>query len=140
LAVSPDDIEAYCHRLAAIMDGTPADRIVNFDEIGRQELADREAKTCYVPSEHTGDEVPFPVPQSGKRIILVACVGVDGTLLKLLILISRRTIDADIALTGVTDEKAAIYLQPKGFVDRSILWAWFEDVFIPEICQRCARY
>jgi hypothetical protein len=41
--------------------------------MGRRERADREEKTCYVPSEHSGDEVPFPVPLSGKRIILVAC-------------------------------------------------------------------
>jgi hypothetical protein len=43
-------------------------------------------------------------------------------------------------LTGLADEKVAIYSQPKGFIDRPIFWAWFEDVFIPEICQRCARY
>jgi hypothetical protein len=55
-----------------------------------------------------------------------------------LIVIPRKSIDADIAFTGPTGEKLAIYSQPKGFVDRSVFWAWFEDVFIPEICPRCA--
>jgi hypothetical protein len=57
-----------------------------------------------------------------------------------LIVIHSKTIDADIALTELADEKVAIYSQPKGFIDQPIFWAWFEDVFIPEICQRCARY
>jgi hypothetical protein len=95
---------------------------------------------CYVPSEHSGDEVPFPVPLSGNKTTLVAYIGADGSVLKPLIVIHRKTIDADIALTELADEKAAIYSQPKGFIDRPIFWAWFEAILIPEICQRCARY
>jgi hypothetical protein len=90
LAVSPDDIEAYFHRLVAIVDGPPAHFVFNVDEMGDQEWADREEKPCYVRSEHTGDEVPFPVPRSGKGITLVACIGVDGSFLKPLIVIHRK--------------------------------------------------
>jgi hypothetical protein len=54
--------------------------------------------------------------------------------------IHRKIIDAGVALTGLTDKKVAIYAQPTAFIDRSIFWVWFEDVFIPEICQRCVRY
>jgi hypothetical protein len=57
-----------------------------------------------------------------------------------LIVIYRKTIDTDVALARHTDEKLAIYSQPKGFIGRSVFWAWFEDVFIPKICQRCERY
>jgi hypothetical protein len=63
LAVSPDDIEAYFHRLVAIPDETPAHFVFNVDEMGYQEWADREEKTCYAPSEYTGAEVPFPFPR-----------------------------------------------------------------------------
>jgi hypothetical protein len=87
---------------------------------GQCDAADREEKTCYVPSEHTGDEVPFLVPRSGKGIILVACISADRSFLKPLIAIHRKTIDADVALTGLADEKLAIYSQPKVFIDRSI--------------------
>jgi hypothetical protein len=57
-----------------------------------------------------------------------------------LILIPRRTVDPEIALTGLPDEKVAIYSQPNGFICQSIFWAWFEDVFISESCQLGARY
>jgi hypothetical protein len=71
---------------------------------------------------------------------LVACIGSDGSILKPLIVIPRENIDADIALTGLPDKNVAIYSQLKGFIDYSIFWAWFEDVFIPEICERCTSY
>jgi hypothetical protein len=138
LAVSPDDIEAFSHRLVAIVDGTPAHFVVTVDETGHQSWAHRRGKRYYVPSKHTGDEAPFSVLPSSKRITLVACIGAYGSFLKPLSLFPRETIDADIALTGLTDKKVAIYSQPKGFIDGSIFSAWFEDVCIPEICRRCA--
>jgi hypothetical protein len=124
------------------VEGTPAHFVFNVDEIGHQEWADREEKTCYVTSENIGDEVPFSVPRSGKRISFVAWIGADGSFLKPLIVIHRKTIDCDVALTGLTNEKAAIYSKSKGLIDRSILWAWFEDAFIPEISQwwACCQY
>jgi hypothetical protein len=137
LAVSPNDTEACFHRLVAILDGTSAYFVFNVDEMGHQEWADRAEKTCYGPSEHSGDETPFSVPRSGKRIALVSCIGPDGSFLKPLVAIHRKTIDTDIALTGLAHENVAIYSQPKGFIDRSIFWAWFEEVSIPEICQTC---
>jgi hypothetical protein len=105
-----------------------------------QEWAGREEKTCYVLSEHIGDDVPFPVPRPGKRIHFVACIGADGTFLKPLIANSRKTIDRDITSTGLSDEKVAIYSQRKAFIDRSPFWARLEYVFIPESCQWGARY
>jgi hypothetical protein len=39
LTVSPDDIEAYFHRLFAIVDGTPARFGFNDDEVRHQEWA-----------------------------------------------------------------------------------------------------
>jgi hypothetical protein len=41
------------------------------------------------------------------------------------VVIPRKTIDAGITLTGATDEKVAIYSQPKGFTNRSIFSTWF---------------
>jgi hypothetical protein len=73
-------------------------------------------------------------------VTLIAWSGVDESFLKSLIVIPTEKIDTDIALTGPTDEKVAIYSQPKDFIDQPVVWPWFEDVFISEICRRCARY
>jgi hypothetical protein len=68
---------------------------------------------CYVPSGRTGDEAPFPVPQSGKRITLVTWIGAYGSFLNPLIVIPRKTTDPEITFAGLTDGKVAIYSQSK---------------------------
>jgi hypothetical protein len=109
LAVSRGSIEVYFHQLTGMAHGIPAHFVFNVDEISHQELADGEGKICYVPLEHVDRKVLFPAPPSGKRIILVLCIGADGSFLKRVILIPRKTIDAGMALTGITDKKVAIY-------------------------------
>jgi hypothetical protein len=108
--VSLDDIKADFHQLVALVDGTAA-RFFNVHELGYQEWANREAKTCYWPSDQTGDKAPFPVPGSGKRITPVVCPGADGHLLKPLIVIHRKTIDADVALTGLSQNFATAAME-----------------------------
>jgi hypothetical protein len=61
------------------------------DEMGHQEWADRQDQACYVSSSHSEAQVYFPVPRTGKRITLVACIASDGSYLKLLILIPRKS-------------------------------------------------
>jgi hypothetical protein len=99
--VSLYDIKADFHQLVALVDGTLALFVFNVNELSYQEWADREANPRYRPSDQTGDEVPFPVRESVKRITPVVCLGADGPLLKLLIVIHRKTIDADVALTAL---------------------------------------
>jgi hypothetical protein len=74
-----------------------------------QERANRIETTCPALSDDTGDEPPFLVPQSGKRINLVASISAYESFLTPLIVIPIKTIDADITLTGLIDEKVAVY-------------------------------
>jgi hypothetical protein len=83
--VSLDDIEADFHQLVDLVDETPARFVFNGNE----------------PSDQTGDEVPFTVPGSGTRTIPVVCPGADEPLLKPLIVLQRKTINTDVALTGL---------------------------------------
>jgi hypothetical protein len=136
LQVTAEDITAYFHRLAEVLDGVPAHFVFNMDEMGHQEWADRQEQVCYVPSAHSESQVYFPVPRTGKRITLIACIGADGSYLKPLIVIPRKSYDTDLALTGVTDEKIAIYSQAKGYTNRPIFLAWLIDVFLPEVARR----
>jgi hypothetical protein len=53
-----------------------------------------------------------------------------------LIVIPRKTYDADLASTGITDEKVTIYSQSKGYTDRPIFLSWLTEVFLPEVQRR----
>jgi hypothetical protein len=57
----------------------------------------------------------------GKRITLLACIGADGSYMKPLVIIPRKTVDADLMLSGLTPEKVAVASQPKGFVNSVLL-------------------
>jgi hypothetical protein len=136
LQVAHEDVEAYFGRLDEALQDVPAHFVYNMDEMGHQEWADRPEKVCYVPTSHPQAHAYFPVPRTGKRITLVACVAANGSFLKPLIVVPRKTDDSDLALTGITDEKVAIYSQAKGYTDRPIYMAWLTEIFVPEVLRR----
>jgi hypothetical protein len=69
LEVTPEEIAEYFRRASEALDGVPAHFVFNMDEMGHQEWADKQTRTCFVPSEHVADEVPYPVSRtSGLRI------------------------------------------------------------------------
>jgi hypothetical protein len=81
LDVSIEQIKAPFATLFAQVSGAPAHFVFNIDEMGHQTWADAQNKTCFVPSDHPGDEVFYPVSRTGKRITLVSCVAADGSTL-----------------------------------------------------------
>jgi hypothetical protein len=66
------------------------------DEMAHQEWADAPEKACFVPIYHAGDRVDYPVPRTGKRITLLACVTADGSFLKPAIVSPRKISDEDV--------------------------------------------
>jgi hypothetical protein len=136
LEVSPEQIAEYFERASQAIDAIPAHFVFNMDEMGHQEWADKKVRQCFVPSYHEADQVAYPVPRSGKRITLVACIAADGSHLKPVIVIPRKTIDEDLFLTGLTTEKVDVYSQSKGYIDRPIFDAWLEDTFLLELLRR----
>jgi hypothetical protein len=105
MQVTPEQIEEYFGRLQEALQDVPGHFVWNMDEMGHQEWAEHQEKICYVSVYHPLPQVHLLVPRTGKRITLLACVAADGSYLKLLIVIPRKTYDADLALTGITDEK-----------------------------------
>jgi hypothetical protein len=85
--------------------------LINMDEMGDQDWADRTEKTCLVPASHPTKQVYIPVSRTGKRIPLMAAMAADGSVLKPEIVIPRKTVDADLLLTGLTSEKVTVRSQ-----------------------------
>jgi hypothetical protein len=136
VAVSIEAIRDHFARLCATVSGAPAHFVFNMDEMGHQTWADAPNKKCYVPTTHPGHEVPYPVPRTGKRITLVACVAADGSFLKPTIIIPRKTIDLDLYTLGLTPEKVEIFQQCKGYIDRPFFDEWVAATFVLELERR----
>jgi hypothetical protein len=134
--VTPEQIRQFFADSFRIIEGVPSHFIFNMDEMGHQEWADRQEIVCVVPVEHDDDVVSLPVPRTGKRITLISCIALDGSFLKPVVIIPRKTVDADIQLTGMTPEKVTIKSQVHGFVSGQIFESWFEETFLPELSIR----
>jgi hypothetical protein len=140
LQVIEEEIAMCFKRLAEAIDGVPAHFVDNMDEIGHQEWADRQEKVCHVTTPYGKLHVDFPVPRAGKCIPLIGCIGADGSFVKPLIVLPRKPYDNDLALTGFTHEKVAVYSQSKGRTDPPTFLAWLCDLFIPELSRRRAAF
>jgi hypothetical protein len=54
----------------------------------------------------------------------MACIAADGSHLKPTVIIPRKTIDSDLATTGLTTEKLNVSKQPKGFLVTELCENW----------------
>jgi hypothetical protein len=81
---------------------------------------------------HTQWQVCFPVPRTRKHITLVRCIAADGSFLKPLNIISRKTCGLDFALTSRVDKKVAGNSQTKGWIDQPLVVPELTDIFLLE--------
>jgi hypothetical protein len=68
----------------------------------------RKAKVCFVPSYQAEDRVYYPVPRTGKRSTLLACIAVDEFFLKPTVVIPQQTYDEDLLLFRMKSEKVEL--------------------------------
>jgi hypothetical protein len=124
--VTSKEISDVFRRVIEIIDGVRSHFVVNMDETGHQDWADRAEQVCAVPSTRESDHVHLPVSHAGKRTTLMAYIAADGFAITLEIIISRKRIDDDLVLTGLTLEKVIIRSHPKGYVNTQL----FDDRFL----------
>jgi hypothetical protein len=135
--VTDEAIIQYFCLFSQLLNGVPAHFIFNMDEMGHQEFADANDKIVFVLIDYPDRSIPYPVPRTGRRITLVAAIGLDGSYLWPMIIVPRKTIDDDLLLLGITPDKCLVTSQPKGFIETAIFEKWFEEIFLPDIeCRR----
>jgi hypothetical protein len=113
---------------------------VRYVILGHQEWADASEKVCYVPADLQTNHVNYPVSRKGKRITLIACICVDGSFMRPVLVISRKTFEDELLLFGCTPDKVEIYDHPNAYIDRDIFTDWFRDTFITEIQARREKH
>jgi hypothetical protein len=91
--VSAIEIENWFLLLQGKCQNIPAHFLFNMDEMGHQSWADAHSHIVYVPFDHTNPTTPIATQRTGRRITLVAGIGLDGSYLKPLIIIPRKSIE-----------------------------------------------
>jgi hypothetical protein len=118
--VTNEALMEYYSLLQRTIEEVPTAFIWNMDEIGHSDWADAHQELVYVPSNFEEDHIPIPVNRAGKRITLVGCICLDGTVMKPMVVIPRHTVDNDLSLLGVSNSNCHICHQPNGFIDREL--------------------
>lgn len=105
------------------------------DEAGQDEYIDTHSMKVVVPVEYNGFNIKIPVRRKNKRSTLVHCICLDGTYLKPLIIIPRKTVD-NIILKRATCNNVILKFQNKGFSTTELTKIWLTEIFFPEIEKR----
>jgi hypothetical protein len=91
-------IDNFYANIAILIKGIPRAFIVNMDESGFSDYREARRETVVVPVDYPGDTTPIPFDRNIKRAIMVPAIAADGTALKPLIIILRKTIEVELIL------------------------------------------
>lgn len=133
--VNPQDIEKYYHDLDQVVSSCPASLVFNMDEAGQDEYIDTHCMRVIVPYSYTKCSINIPVRRKSKRSTLVHCICADGTYIKPLVIIPRKTLD-NIILKRLCCNNVMIKFQEKGFNNTELMKLWLTEIFLPVILEK----
>ena len=130
----PEEINDYFDHLESVLDGSiPAPFVINIDQSGFQEWADKRNLVVVVPAEVTQDEIKIPVARTTKRASILAGIAADGSTITPAVIVPRKTIEMELFENGYTPDKVMLAYQENGFFTIEIFERWAFEVFFPEI-------
>ena len=135
---SEEAIDEYLTQLEQTLNVAqiPAAFIVNIDEAGFAEFADRHTTTRIVPASYPLNSVGVPVSRAEKRATLLAGICADGSALKPLVIVQRDTLERELLVRGYTADKIMFETTEKGYMNTEVFIKWGKKCFIPEMQRR----
>ena len=140
VSASNDDIMKYYDLLNAMIQQIPGSFIFNVDESGCCDWTDAHEVKVLVPQWYEDSNIKIPVDRNSMRATIVGCIAADGTCMKPLVLLPRKTIDSDLILYGYNDNQALFVYQKNAFMTTKLFEKWAIDVFFPDIEKRRKKY
>ena len=137
----PSSIEYYYSMLESYFHtyNIPCSFVFNVDEEGHDEYVDTKKKELLVVPQDNTKRLQFPVERKDEHTTFVACICADGTYLKPLIVVKRKTIEARILRTSLCG-MIKIEHEETGYVNSEVFNAWINKVFIPAVTSRRLEY
>ena len=129
---SDEAIKEYYSILKKKVTGIPVGWCFNIDETGEQDFVDAQEISVVVPFETDIKDLEYPVSRNGKRSTLIHCICSDGTFLRPLFVLPRKTLDSEV-FDVITPGSAIFETSPTGFVNTEIFCKWMDGEFLPSI-------
>ena len=117
----------------------PSAFVMNIDEAGFDQFADRRRSTRIVPGEFLPNEIPTPVSRNEKHATLLAGICGDGHCLRPLLVLQRETMECELLQLGYTLDKVIYGRSTTGYMNSDLFLFWAEHSFLPEIRDRRAK-
>jgi hypothetical protein len=133
------EIDAFYAQLEQIITSVPACVIYNVDEVGFDSWVDATRTSVIVPADYQGDQIAMPVTRSDARATMVACIAANDRSLKPLIVIPRKSVEAELFECGFTPDCCAIHSQPNVFMTTALFEEWFLTIFIADTLDQRRR-
>jgi hypothetical protein len=118
--VAIEAIQEHFQRLAQELENVPAVSILHTDESGFQDLVDSGAIQVVVPVAFPHDSIPISSNRSEKRAAMLAAISADGSSLKPMVIIQRKTSEVGLFESGFTPEKVVTVHRERGFIGRFV--------------------
>ena len=117
----------------------PSAFVMNIDEAGFDQFADRRRSRRIVPSSYPQKTVPTPVSRAEKHATLLAGICADGYCLKPMLVLQRDTMERELLRLGYTIDKVCYGHSETGFMNTALFLFWAEHAFLPEVRDRRAK-
>ena len=133
IQVSEEDIAQKYKELEEHLKVIPGEFIFNVDETGCSDWVDSHEMKVFVPSDYESSSIKYPRNRASKRASLVGCIAADGSTLKPMIIIPRKTIEEELELYGYTRRNVCFAYQEHSFMTSKLFLKWANEIFFPYV-------
>jgi hypothetical protein len=107
--------------------------VINVDERGCADFVDARNESVIVSVTYGGDDIAMPVDPLIKCESLIGGIAADGTPLKAVIIVPRKTVEIEVKLCGHGDKHMSLVYQEYGSLSTTIFKGWIMTVLIPYV-------
>jgi hypothetical protein len=132
MRVTKETARTHVRNLEQWVQGVPTELILNLDEVGVQEWADRKPRKVIIPHQAQAHRIEYIASRREKRISCITTISMAGDVLMPLLVIHRKTIDDAVWEEGWRDgQDFLLRSNDTSYVTRPIFKDYLTAVIIP---------
>jgi hypothetical protein len=107
--------------------------VYNIDESGLQPWADAHDNVVIAPRSSPEDEVAVAMERHQKRVRNLVGIKADGSILKSLVIVPRKSIEIELDELGHTPDQVIYAMHESGFINSALFEVWSKQVLFPDV-------
>jgi hypothetical protein len=135
LQCDPAAIDRYYESLERFLknNSTPSALVMNLDETGHDDWGDKKKHKVVVPVNYDESQIEIPVTRESKRSTVLGAIAADGTCLRPLVVVPRKSIERELFQLGYTPKRVMYGSNESGFITTELFDEWARKELIPYV-------